>query len=313
MLWTALAATLTLICSCGPGQPLSPPSDGARLGPIDVLIFAPHPDDEVIGAGGVIQQALEMRKRVRVVFATNGDGFQQAASSLLHKAVLSLREADYVVLARVRQREAVAADHLLGLGSSDVVFLGYPDSVLAGVYADTSNDPIRSPTTHRTMTYGPIQTDYHTLALGRPAPYTRGAALADFEEVLRDSRPTQVYVTDPADQHPDHEATYRFVHDAMAAVASQNSLLTFVVHSGPGWPRPLGATPNSPFESRTIDGTTYPIGVSWPPPVRVLLTADQSALKLAALDAYHSQIGSPIDRLYLESFVKSEEVFWTRQ
>jgi len=43
----------------------------------------------------------------------------------------------------------------------------------------------------------------------------------------------------------------------------------------------------------------------------VPLTAAQSALKLQALEANHSQLESPIDRLYLESFVKSEEVFRT--
>jgi hypothetical protein len=99
----------------------------------------------------------------------------------------------------------------------------------------------------------------------------------------------------------------------MVAVGLEKPLLTFVVHNGAGWPRPVGATPNSPFESNTIDGTTYPIGVTWPPPIRVPLEADQSARKLAALDTIFSQIAAPKDRTYLESFVKSEEVFWRRQ
>jgi LmbE family N-acetylglucosaminyl deacetylase len=42
--------------------------------PVDLLVFAPHPDDDAIGAGGVIQQALADRKKVRVVFVTSGDG-----------------------------------------------------------------------------------------------------------------------------------------------------------------------------------------------------------------------------------------------
>ena len=97
---------------------------GRRLDPVDVLIFAPHPDDEVIGTGGVIQQALETARRVRVVFATNGDGSKKAASALLQKAVLSLGEDDFVHLARRRQQEAIAADLKLGLSSSDLVFPG---------------------------------------------------------------------------------------------------------------------------------------------------------------------------------------------
>jgi LmbE family N-acetylglucosaminyl deacetylase len=304
-----------LIYSLGPSQPSSPSSDraGRRLDPVDVLIFAPHPDDEVIGCGGVIQQALETGRRVRVVFATNGDGSKKAASALLQKAVLLLSEDDFVHLARRRQQEAIAADLKLGLRSPDLVFLGYPDGVLASVYDSTGSDPVRSPTTGRTMTYGLAVTDYHTHAHGLPAAYTRQAALTDVEEVLRDSRPRQVYVTDPADKHRDHVATYSFVRDAMVALGLQSPLLTFVVHNGPGWPRPIGPTPNSPFESHTIDGTTYPIGVSWPPPIRVPLAEGQSARKLAALDTIFSQIAAQKDRLYLESFVKAEEVFWTRQ
>ena len=288
------------------------PSSGRQLGPVDALIFAPHPDDEVIGAGGVIQQLLASGKHVRVVFATNGDGSSKAASQLFRKAAASLRESDYVRLARRRQQEAIAADAKLGLSDSDLVFLGYPDAALAALYANTGNDPVRSPTTGRTSTYGPFETDYHTAAHGRPAPYTREAALADFGDVLRASRPTQVYVTDPADQHRDHVATYNFVHDALVAASLQATLLTFLVHNGPGWPRPTGPTPVSQFESLSVDGIVYPIGVTWPPPVRVPLDPGQAARKLAALDTVFSQIASQKDRLYLESFVKSEEVFWTR-
>jgi len=316
----AFAAGLALSYACSLGELPSGPGGGVlsgtaplRLGQVDVLVFAPHPDDEVIGTGGVLQRALETGKRVRIVFATNGDGYPQAASALLHKAIASLRNADYLYLAAARQHEAVAADHILGVSASNLVFLGYPDGVLAGVYADTYGDPVQSPTTGRTFTYGPVETDYHTLAHGRPAAYTRTAALADVEELLRKSRPTQVYVTDSADRHPDHKATYDLVRDAIAGIGFRGMLHTFVVHSGPGWPWPLGPTPDSPFESRTIGGTTYPIGVSWPPPIRIPLTAAQAALKRQALEADRSQLEGPIDRLYLESFVKSEEVFWTRQ
>lgn len=73
----ALCAALTLSLGCGPVPALPP----LRLSPVDVLVFAPHPDDEVIGAGAVLQQALAERKTVRIVFATNGDGYPEAASA----------------------------------------------------------------------------------------------------------------------------------------------------------------------------------------------------------------------------------------
>jgi LmbE family N-acetylglucosaminyl deacetylase len=120
-------------------------------------------------------------------------------------------------------------------------------------------------------------------------------------------------VTDRADQHPDHSATFELVRDAAKATGFKGELRTYLVHSGPGleWPWPIGATPQTAFESHAVGGATYPLGVTWPPPVRVPVTSAQSALKLRALAAHVSQWDLPLDRVFLESFVKSEEVFWT--
>ena len=38
-----------------------------------ILILAPHPDDECLGTGGLIQQALAKGAKVKVIFITNGD------------------------------------------------------------------------------------------------------------------------------------------------------------------------------------------------------------------------------------------------
>src|SRR4051794_14884739 len=57
-----------------------------------IVVFAPHPDDEVIGCAGIIMQALARGARVKVVAITSGDGFppRQPASpiSLWIKSVL---------------------------------------------------------------------------------------------------------------------------------------------------------------------------------------------------------------------------------
>jgi LmbE family N-acetylglucosaminyl deacetylase len=317
MLWAALVVGISVTSSCTFAAGSSRSSgnvvttSSARIRAVDVLVFAPHPDDEVIGAGGVLQQAIEAGKHVLVVFATNGDGYALAASNLVRKGISALTSDDYLKLAAARQREAVAAERVLGISASDLVFLGYPDGVLAEVDADIQGSPIQSPTTGRTATYGPIYSDYHTLAFGRPATYTRAFALRDIEDVLRESQPKELYVTDLADQHPDHRATYDLVRDAIAAIGLRATVRTYVVHGGPGWPRPMGPTPAARFESQTVGGVEYPIGVRWPPYVRVPLTRAESMLKLEALQAFQTQMGSPIDRLFLDSFVKSEEVFWT--
>jgi hypothetical protein len=49
-----------------------------------VLILAPHPDDEAIGAGGLIQRALSAGAKVNIICFTNGD-FNQAAFFVYEK------------------------------------------------------------------------------------------------------------------------------------------------------------------------------------------------------------------------------------
>jgi LmbE family N-acetylglucosaminyl deacetylase len=45
-----------------------------------IVVFAPHPDDEVIGCAGIIMQALARGGRVKVVDITSGDGFDAEGS-----------------------------------------------------------------------------------------------------------------------------------------------------------------------------------------------------------------------------------------
>ena len=123
-----------------------------QLTPADLLIFAPHPDDESVGAAGVIQQAIGAGRSVRVVFVTSGDGYPQAASALFKKPVHELQRDDFVSLAGTRQLEAVAAATVLGLSPSDVLFLGYPDAALSAVCANESGASIVSPFTERQAT-----------------------------------------------------------------------------------------------------------------------------------------------------------------
>ncbi len=87
------------------------------------IVFAPHPDDEVIACGGTILARRAAGWRVMIVFATDG------AQS--HQAVLGISDdpspAELVVL---RRAEALAAAGLLGVDAHDVSFAGAPDTRL---------------------------------------------------------------------------------------------------------------------------------------------------------------------------------------
>lgn len=88
----------------------SRPTGGERI-----LIFAPHPDDEVLGCGGVIIQHRELGNAVKVVVVTDG-----AQGDYEH------RFEDIVAL---RQSEARSA--LAEVDVYDVEFWDYPDGGLA--------------------------------------------------------------------------------------------------------------------------------------------------------------------------------------
>ena len=40
-----------------------------------LLVVAPHPDDETLGAGGLMERVHESGGRVNVVYLTDGDGY----------------------------------------------------------------------------------------------------------------------------------------------------------------------------------------------------------------------------------------------
>ena len=93
-----------------------------RLGnPRTVLIVAPHPDDEVIGAAALIQSLQRGGTRVHVVVVADG-----AAS---HPEIRRWPRARLIAERRRESRRALAR---LGVTAGAVHFLGLPDGGLSG-------------------------------------------------------------------------------------------------------------------------------------------------------------------------------------
>jgi LmbE family N-acetylglucosaminyl deacetylase len=276
-----------------------------------ILVFAPHPDDEVIGCAGVMMQALARGARVKVVAITSGDGFPEAAAGVTHKPLDQLGPDDFLALSRLRQTQSRTALEILGGKADDLVFLGYPDSLLGGLYKGTDGKLLPQQFTKKSETYALIQKDYHSSVHGSPAPYRRASVLGDLVELLTTLHPSEIYVTDETDGHIDHRAAFWFVRDAAKEAGYTGAFYTYLVHGLPEWPFPHGATPDFPFESRKVDGEVAPRGLPWPPPRRVPLTPEQAQRKLKSIQAHNiTVVGMPDHQREMESFVKSEEVFW---
>ena len=85
----------------------------------DLMVLAPHPDDESLGCGGLIALMSKAGARVSVVFVTNG-----AAS---HTSKTHPPEQ----LIELRKKEAMEACCILGVQEKDIHFLGQRDSGLS--------------------------------------------------------------------------------------------------------------------------------------------------------------------------------------
>jgi LmbE family N-acetylglucosaminyl deacetylase len=91
---------------------------------VNVLVVAPHPDDESIGCGGTIRLHHAAGERVHAVFLTSGE--------------LGLEELPADDARAVREGEAETAAALLGLAG--VSFLRHPDWFLGDVVAEAAAD-----------------------------------------------------------------------------------------------------------------------------------------------------------------------------
>lgn len=83
----------------------------------DVLILAPHPDDESLGCGGLIAACCEAGRAPFVLVLTDGAGSHPNSSSY-----------PPAILAATRAAEARAAVAALGLPPDRIGFLGLPDA-----------------------------------------------------------------------------------------------------------------------------------------------------------------------------------------
>lgn len=253
---------------------------------LDILVVAPHSDDEAIGCAGVMMIALAEGKRVGVVIVTNGDGFAKAAAAISKKPENQLVAADYIALTGLRQKHSIVAMKSLGLRADDLMFLGYPDNPLDKVYEATGSEPARSPFTGKAETYGAVEPDYHTKVHGKPAPYTKSAVVGDLAEIIGKRKPKEIYVTHEADPPApgDHQIAFCFTRDAIRAAGWRGELWAYLVH---GIDR---VRPSEPMR-------------------RVELTPAQFARKRALIEMYQAGMSPVHDRL-AEKYTRSEERFW---
>ncbi|MCX7992111.1 MAG: PIG-L family deacetylase [Fimbriimonadales bacterium] len=258
-----------------------------------LLIIAPHPDDEVLGCGGLMATAARAGVPIKVVYLTAGDGFA-AAAALTSRSAPDAR--DCLQLGQIRMQESLRALRALGLNDTDAVFLGYPDRGLLPMAVRPRRVFRSSATQAQAVPYAD--------ALTPNAPHTAAAVVADLRGVLAAFQPTRVFTTHPLDDHEDHTAAALFTHEAIAQAVQAGELTHFpvlyyyIVHRG-DWPLPQGEHRDRPLV----------------PPLALLtenwqvatLSHEVQERKRLALQAHESQYA--IMARFLSSFLRTNELF----
>jgi len=262
-----------------------------------LLVVAPHPDDEVLGAGGVMQRVHTAGGVVRVIYLTDGDGYPEGVRVEDHVEVPTAK--DYRGYGRQRKREARAALDVLQLGPSLTMnFLSFPDAGLCRlthVYWSEKRRAYRSPFTKLDR---PPQSDIVV-----PDTEYRGEDMSqEIARIIGDFHPTLILVPRKEDQHEDHCAAWFMLMDALGDVQRAQpgytaDVVNYIIHFD-SWPfQDEGAAlaPPTGLRGGASGWITFP------------LTRDEQRLKRAALMKYRSQMH--VMRWFLESFARSNEVF----
>ena len=92
-------------------------SVGTLTDGLPFVVLAPHPDDETLGAGGLIAAACEAGQAAEVVVITDGSGSHPRSQLYPRQRLIDLR-----------RREVERAGALLGLAPGRIHHLGLPDT-----------------------------------------------------------------------------------------------------------------------------------------------------------------------------------------
>ncbi len=292
VLFCAQITFVTVFAEAGEFPSIGPFNKNDRI-----LILAPHPDDETIGCGGVIQRALKSGAQVKVMYLTNGDHNEFAF--IVYEKRLVFFNSEFVAMGKVRENEAKKAMQLLGLDESNLIFLGYPDYGTDSMFFSFWETSVPFSSYLTRQSYVPYK---ESPSYG--APYKAENILVDFKKELLSYRPNKIFVSHPADVNGDHWAYYCFMQVALWDLRKElpgPEIYAYFVHT-PGWPSPRHYHPGLTLEPSDKDFSDALVNWS-----SLELTPDEVDKKYKAMLCYRSQ--TCVSAFYLLSFVRKNELF----
>lgn len=254
-----------------------------------LLIIAPHPDDETVMAGGLIQRVLEKGGLVKIIYLTAGDASRFTVAYDSKK--IDLDPSDFIALGETRIKEAVNASQILGVKKEDVYFLGFPDQGLTKIFEKNYNESdgnYISPTTKVDHVVYPETFHPSEAYLGKNL-------VGDTSEVVKNFNPTIVVTGHPRDNHPDHKISYTLIEKIKTELNLNFALFSSLTHFR-GYPNPGGYL----FPPKKL------FGADW---VSLELISSEISLNKKAIEAHVSQYEKPEDKIFLDRLTSRNEIF----
>ncbi len=175
--------------------------------PKTTVIFSPHPDDEILCCSNLIAEKKANNEDIKIIYTTNGD---------------ALKGSDYQKAreyGKLRKRESREATTALGLGKSDLFFLGFPDGQLEKMEKWGS---VRSTFTDQNKSLGGHAFPY--------SPYTRKRLKQNYSELLKRWNVSEIYLPSLYDQHPDHRVTASLLREVLEEQGLAPKIHSYRVH-----------------------------------------------------------------------------------
>nr|MBU1327674.1 PIG-L family deacetylase [Candidatus Omnitrophota bacterium] len=261
-----------------------------------ILILAPHPDDEAIGACGVIEKALKKNAKVKVVCYTNGDSNE--LSFIVYEKRITFRKGEFLHMGEVRRRETIRAMVFLGVKPEDIIFLGYPDMGTLEIFTKYWGNvaPYKG-------LFTKVSKVSYREVMSTNAPYVGESILEDIEKIILDFKPTKIFVSHPGDVNRDHKSLYLFLQVALWDLEGKivvPQIFPYIIHIV-RWPIPRGYYPE--LELKRPDPLANS-DIEWH---SLELTQEEIKTKHTVISYYKSQI--QYNPKYLFTFCRRNELF----
>ena len=161
-----------------------------------MTILAPHPDDEALGTGGLIQQAIAAGMEVRVIFGTDGDNNPWPQRFVERR--WDIDDECRLRLGTLRRAEALRSLNVLGVSGDRAHFLALPDGGMLRQWDARDAKVIMS-----------------------------------FAQIFQTQPLDVLIVPSPFDRHPDHRAMFHFAQTALERCHFSPRQFSYLIH--PGW------------------------------------------------------------------------------